>query len=78
MMSSDRPRYRSFLDDSARWNDFEFRPGDIVISTPPKSGSTWMQMICALLIFQDPDLHKPLTQISPWLDMIIQSKSDVF
>jgi hypothetical protein len=49
-----------------------------VISTPPKSGSTWMQMICALLIFQDPDLHKPLTQISPWLDMIIQSKSDVF
>ena len=37
---------------AARWADFEFRPGDIVISTLPKSGTTWVQMICALLIFR--------------------------
>lgn len=63
-------RYRTLLFDSARWDGFVFRPGDIVISTPPKSGTTWMQMICALLIFQTPRLGGPLGLISPWLDML--------
>lgn len=62
-------RYRSFVSDSARWQGFGFRPGDIVISTPPKCGTTWMQMLCALLIFESPDLDRPLSLISPWLDM---------
>jgi hypothetical protein len=46
-----RTRYRSILADSSRWDGFAFRPGDIVISTPPKCGTTWTQMLCALLIF---------------------------
>jgi aryl sulfotransferase len=50
------------------WAEFPFRPGDIVISTVAKSGTTWVQMICALLIFQTPRLPKPLPQLSPWLD----------
>ena len=45
-------RYRSDEEDSGRWSGFPFRDGDIVISTRSKSGTTWMQMICALLIFQ--------------------------
>ena len=53
-------RYRSPDEDSARWLEFEFRAGDIVISTRSKSGTTWMQMICALLVFQTPDLPAPL------------------
>jgi aryl sulfotransferase len=61
-------RYRSSDEDSARWQDFVFRPGDIVISTRSKSGTTWMQMICALLVFQTPDLPAPLGELSPWLD----------
>src|SRR5262249_44877656 len=47
----------------------EFRPGDIVISTPPKCGTTWTQMLCALLVFDGPDFPAPLDEISPWLDM---------
>ena len=47
-------RYQSPDEDSARWDGFPFRAGDIVISTRSKSGTTWMQMICALLVFQDP------------------------
>jgi aryl sulfotransferase len=51
-----------------RWAEFPLRPGDIVISTEPKSGTTWVQMICALLIFQTPELPASLPQLSPWLD----------
>ena len=61
-------RYKTAHQDSARWNELEFRPGDIVISARPRSGTTWMQMICALLVFQDPELPAPLSELSPWLD----------
>lgn len=64
--------------DSARWLDFEFRADDIVISTRSKSGTTWVQMICALLIFRSPDLPKPLVELSPWLDWLVLPKDDVF
>ncbi len=65
-------RYQSNDEDSARWADFPFREGDIVISTRSKSGTTWMQMICALLVFQTPDLPQPLGAMSPWLDWKIE------
>jgi len=60
--------YRSAVEDSGRWLGFRFRPGDIVISTRRKTGTTWLQMICALLILQTPELPDPLWQLSPWLD----------
>ena len=63
------PRYRSLVDDSARWDGFTFRPDDIVISTPPKCGTTWTQMLCALLDLRRPEFPAPLDEISPWLDM---------
>src|SRR5450755_2906480 len=71
-------RYRSRDEDSARWRHFPFRSGDIVISTRSKSGTTWMQMICALLVFQTPDLPGPLPELSPWLDWLIASRADVY
>jgi aryl sulfotransferase len=69
--------YRSGLTDSSRWAGFSFRPGDIVISTPSKCGTTWMQMICALLIFRSADLPGTLTGISPWLDMRLRPLDEV-
>lgn len=71
-------RYRSLIMDSARWDGFAFRDGDIVITTPPKCGTTWMQMICALLIFQRPEFDRPLDQITPWLDQTTRARDDVF
>jgi hypothetical protein len=65
-------RYRSREEDSARWLGFAFRPGDIVISTPRRTGTTWLQMICALLIFQRPELPAPLWHLSPWLDHVVE------
>ncbi|MDX3192980.1 sulfotransferase domain-containing protein [Streptomyces sp. MN03-5084-2B] len=61
-------RYRTVVSDSALWDRFRFRAGDIVISTPPKCGTTWLQMLCALLVFDTAELPRPLTEISPWLD----------
>ena len=75
---TERRRYRSVVADSSRWDGFEFRDGDIVISTPPKCGTTWTQMLVALLIFGSPDFPKPLSEISLWLDMQLASKDDVF
>ena len=72
-----RPRYRSLVYDSQRWDGFELRAGDIVISTPPKCGTTWTQMMCALLVFQTPELAAPLSQLSPWIDMVTRSRREV-
>src|SRR6187455_2669747 len=71
-------RYHSLITDSARWEGFAFREGDIVISTPPKCGTTWTQMICALLIFQTPELTLPLDTLSPWIDMVTRARTEVF
>jgi aryl sulfotransferase len=61
-----------------RWDEFPFRSGDIVICTQPKSGTTWMQMICALLIFQTPSLPVNLQELSPWLDEDDVPRSEIF
>ena len=70
-------RYRSIVNDSRRWEGFELRPGDIILSTPPKCGTTWMQMILALLVLGEPTLPQPLSKLSPWLDMQNRSRRDV-
>jgi aryl sulfotransferase len=71
-------RYRSDDEDSGRWSGFPFRDGDIVISTRSKSGTTWMQMICALLIFQTGQLPGTLPELSPWLDQLTMSRDERF
>lgn len=65
-------RYTSAEEDSARWLGFPFAHADIVISTRSKCGTTWMQMICALLVFQDPVLPAPLGDLSPWIDWKVE------
>src|SRR6476660_7616371 len=76
-MSKALRRYRSFINDSGRWDGFALRDGDIIISTPSKCGTTWMQMICALLIFRTPDLPASLATLSPWVDMLTRPVDDV-
>jgi aryl sulfotransferase len=49
-----------------------------VISTRSKTGTTWVQMICALLIFQVPELPAPLAALSPWLDHLIAPRDQVY
>jgi hypothetical protein len=70
-------RYRSLMMDNARWDGFEFRQSDIVISTPPKCGTTWTQMVCAMLIFDGPNFPAPLSELTPWLDQTIRPLDNV-
>jgi aryl sulfotransferase len=71
-------RYQGFMADSARWERFVFRPDDVVISTPSKCGTTWMQTIVGMLLLDRVELEAPISTISPWLDMLIRSDDEVF
>jgi hypothetical protein len=74
---ADRAHYRSVVADSSRWDGFVFRDGDIVISTPPKCGTTWMQRLVSLLVFDGPELPAPISKVSPWLDMQLAPLDEV-
>ena len=71
-------RYRGVMSDSVRWERFTFRPGDVVISTPSKCGTTWMQTIVGMLLLDRVDLGAPISTLSPWLDMLIRTDEEVF
>lgn len=64
--------------DSSRWERFEFRDDDIVISTPSKCGTTWMQNIVGMLVLGRPVLDAPIGPLSPWLDMLVRTDEEVF
>ena len=61
--------YQNHHLDSTRWEYFEPRSDDIVISTSYKAGTTWMQTIVANLLHPHDDMLIPVTEMSPWLDM---------
>lgn len=69
--------YNSIFFDSGRWAGFKARRGDIFVCTSYKAGTTWTQMICALLIHQTPKLPRPLAELSPWLDMHLSPIEEV-
>src|SRR5262245_5132269 len=53
--------------DSTRWFRFTSRPGDIMIATWAKSGTTWVQAIIAELLFKG-CFEDSVNSISPWLE----------
>jgi len=60
--------YQNHHFDSTRWDYFAHRPGDIVISTSYKAGTTWMQSIIGHLLYPQGDMPAPAQELSPWLD----------
>ena len=61
--------YHNAMLDSSYWQYFKPRSDDIIISTSMKAGTTWMQRICAALVFQTAKLNEPVDATSPWIDM---------
>jgi hypothetical protein len=66
-------RYAEEDADNVRWDGFEFRPGDIVIAAPSKSGTTWTQLLVALLVFDGPEFPEPVGKMSLWMDQKTRS-----
>ena len=62
---SRRHVYQNHHLDSTRWNHFEHRPDDIIISTSYKAGTTWMQAIVGALLNPNADSPAALTALSP-------------
>ena len=60
-------------EDSARWQLFDHRAGDVFICTSPKSGTTWTQAICAFLIFGRGDVPSGNGGESPWVEMTFET-----
>ncbi len=76
-----RPRksersYIAFVQDSTRWELYSPRVDDIVIATQSKCGTTWMQRIVSLLVFQSPAAC-PIMEISPWIDALFMMPREV-
>lgn len=60
--------YRGNITEPERWNGFAPRPGDVIVCTPAKCGTTWTQSMIAMLLHGTTDLPDVLGRVSPWID----------
>lgn len=70
-------RYEGKTADPSRWDAFAPCAGDVVVSTPPKSGTTWVQGILALLISGDPEVDAAVSRDAPWLDIATPDANEI-
>lgn len=74
---TNRKLYLGPLTDSRRWDMVRIRPDDVIVATPPKCGTTWMQTIIALLFSGDPEVETELSFKMPWIDIRMREMSEV-
>lgn len=69
--------YSGTVTDPHNWSVVDLRTDDIFVVTPPKCGTTWMQSIVAMLIFQKPGMDKQIGAVSPWLDSGFKNRDEI-
>lgn len=50
------------------WDEFQLRPNDVIVCTPPKCGTTWMLNIVMMLIYGRVVPDAGNREEAPWLD----------
>lgn len=75
--STRKSEYSGLITESKRWDSFVPRRGDVVVSTPPKSGTTWVQAILALLFTGDPGVDANPSVNAPWFDNRLHDLEEV-
>lgn len=68
--------YSGAITDPERWAIWDPRPGDILVCTPPRSGTTWTQTMLVMLLSGTSDLSGPVPEISPWIDTRVGTSSE--
>jgi aryl sulfotransferase len=69
--------YQNHHLDSTRWDAISLRPGDVVISTAYKAGTTLTQTIVGHLIFFGGEMPEVLLRASPWVEMRMHPLDDL-
>jgi aryl sulfotransferase len=72
-----RKLYLGPLTDNRRWDQVHIRPDDVIVVTPPKCGTTWMQTIVALLFSGDPEVEPELSMKMSWIDIRLREMPEV-
>ncbi len=75
--TTNRKLYLGPLTDSRRWESVSIRDDDVLVVTPPKCGTTWMQTIVALLFCGDPEVETELMVKMPWVDVRFREMHEV-
>jgi aryl sulfotransferase len=76
----ERARLREYVtisETTRRWDGFEHRAGDVVVCTPPKTGTTWTQGIVRSLFSGAVEPSGSIIREAPWIDFRLVAVEDV-
>lgn len=62
--------------DTRVWKNFELRADDIILSTPPKCGTTWSQAIIMMLLNGAAETERQVWTDSLWLDCGLRDQAE--